>query len=61
MPTPADLEKSGTYIFLFFLSIIAAVIGFARGLMCGTWQCSYVFLFLGLIFLIGAIRKIFFS
>lgn len=61
MPAPADIDKSGTFIFLFFLSIIAAFIGFARGLTCGTWHCSYIFLFLGLLFLIGAIRRIFFS
>ncbi len=60
MPTPKDLDKAGVYLILFFYSLIAALIGFLRGLKCEGWYCSYIFLIIGFIFLILAIKKTFF-
>jgi hypothetical protein len=60
MASPENLEKSGIYLFLFALSVIATLIGFLKGAMCGTWPCYYIFLGAALLFLAGTIKRIFF-
>ncbi len=60
MPTPKDLDSVLVYLILFFYSLIAALIGFLKGLKCEGFYCSYIFLVIGFIFLISAIKKIFF-
>lgn len=60
MPTPSDFDKAGTYLFLFFLSVIGTFIGLLKGASCGSFPCFYIFLGVGVIFLMLAIQRIFF-
>lgn len=61
MPTPKDFDKAGSYLFLFFLCLVGTILGLIKGLSCGSFPCFYIFLGVGLIFLILAIQRIFFA